>query len=578
MKIFVIVILILAGTTLMGFASLAWDWRNARDCAAGTTPGAFTFAYTALRPGSTPSCLSSRAYSGFDVEKLELPFTTTPAMLLYWNGVRDTSFEPFAGRRVLLGQSYPAGVYAFDFDTRRVLWRHDFYADAPGLHRYVPINSSAPVIDPARHRLYGTFIEEKHLGKKATDSRLTQHYYSIALDGTGYEEFTVDLSKYVLEKGTTATADDIAKYLRCRSALALATETKQPYVLSGCSIVRAFSFEGTQFEHHASSQTVKGIRGLLLTLPLDPDTGKFRPVAEARAFVPSKLGDDPGAGVDAGIWHSGGAPALLPNGRTLLATGNGIYRPDLGVYGCAILRVDLATLAVDDPDGSYFSVRGETTPAASRLCHEGNLDPSSSAPATIQVGERYFSTMGGKDGWIKSFDPLHLPGAQGGAGRELEIVQGFSFGQPVAFADRRFHVLSAIGGNGPDGVVWSGYGQDEHYEIRRLWTIHDSHPRAYNSSATGTYRVEGKQPLLLIPLASGTPEQGFPSALQAVDAENGRVLGETPFQGAVHFSMPTVVDDRVFVPTAEHGIYEMRARHGFKEYLRVRLPLLARFL
>lgn len=555
-----------------------YAWKGAVTCAAGTSPSSLTFSYTSLRPGSAPSCLSSATFTGLDdAEKLDLPFDPTPAMLLYWNGLRDTSFAPFTGKRVLLGQAYPAGVYAYDLDARRILWRHDFYEDRPGLRPFLPINSSDPVIDRARHRLYGTFIEERFKGKEPASSRLTQHYYSISLDGTGYEEMAVDFSRFLLEKGTVATPDEIRKYIRCRSALAFDEHAGAPRILSGCSIVRAFSFEGSQFIHQASFQSVKGIRGLLLALPLDPSTGRFRPLTEARAFIPSKLGSLPGEGIDAGIWHSGGAPGILPDGQILLATGNGVYHPEHGVYGCAIVRLRADGLTVAEPGGSYFSIRGQADAKASELCHEGNLDPSSSAPATLELGGRFYSAMGGKDGWIRSFDPYNLPGASAVKARESKVVDGNLFGQPVVFASNRFHMLAAIGGNDASGWSWEGYAIDADYNLRRLWTIHYPHPRSYNSSGTGTYREAGTSPLLFIPAVAGAPKEGFPSHLIAVDAETGRQLGAYPFHGSVHFSMPTVVDDLVIVPTAEHGIYVFRSRHAFHDYLALHAPYLARF-
>jgi hypothetical protein len=178
-------------------------------------------------------------------------------MLLYWNGLKDASFAPFAGKRVLLGQSYPAGVYAYDIDARKLLWRHDFYADRPGLHRSLPINSSAPVIDPESRRLYGTFIEEQFLKPhEPTSSRLTQHYYSIALDGTGYEEMSVDFSRFLLEKGTEATPDDVHKYIRCRAGLARAAHGPRRAVLYGGLIIAAGHFCMAASALAAASATV----------------------------------------------------------------------------------------------------------------------------------------------------------------------------------------------------------------------------------------------------------------------------------------------------------------------------------
>lgn len=539
-------------------------WKEFLACAPGTTPSVLTFGYTPLRPGSTRSCLSSAWYSGLADEKLEPGTDNTPAMLLYWNGLKERG--PYEGKRVLLGQGYPAAVYAFDLDEKKVLWRHEFFPAAKADRHTMPINSSAPVIDRRTHRIYGSFIEERYVGKKATDSRLTQHYFSIGLDGSGPEHRVVDLASILLEKGTSATPEQISKYIRCRTALGLNTEASPPYVYSGCSVARAFSYQGAQFVHQESKQDTKGIRGVLLALPLDPVSGRFK--GKERAFIPSKLGPEPEAGVDAGIWHSGGAPVVLPGNKLLLATGNGIFKPDDEVFGCAVLRLDGASLRPDGENPYYFSAKGEEPLKASRLCHAGNLDPSSSSPATLERDGKLYSVIGGKDGWLKAFDPLHLPGITADPASEARIVDGFLFGQPVAFPARRNAALVSIGGNGGDGLHWAGFKLNDRYELRKRWELTSPHPRAFNSSAAGTYNGEGESPLLLIPLIAGGPGRPLHSSLQLVDAENGSVLDEIYYEGNSHFSMPTVIDDRVYLATTENGIRVFTAHRTFRDFLR----------
>ena|GEM_PF-3700097 len=565
LKIFLLLVLPASIPAVDLFLALS-RWREFRACTAGTTPSALTFGYGELRPGSTQSCMSSGNYSGFTVEKVPLPFANTPAMLLYWNGLSDKS-GPFRGKRVLIGQSYPAAVYAYDIDTKKVLWSHAFFEQLPGKNS-MPINSSAPVVDRVRGRIYGTFIEEKFAGKKATDSRLTQHYYSIGIDGTGAEHQKVDLAKVLLSKDTTATPQEISKYIRCRTALGLNLEASPPYVYSGCSVARAFSFQGSAFVHQESYQNTKGIRGVLLALPLDPVNGHFDLRKEIGSFIPSKVGPAPEMGVDAGIWHSGGAPTLLPGNHLLFATGNGIFRPDLEVYGCAVLRLNGSTLKLDGNDAYYFSSKGEDVAKAGQLCSISNLDPSSSSLATIERDGRYFSVIGGKDGWLKAFDPLHLPGSSASPSSEAKIVDGHLFGQPVIFPTKRNVGLVSIGGNGGNGLSWAGYKLTESYELRKRWELNSPHPRAFNSSAAGTYTDRGYSPILLIPLISGGPERPFHSSLQVVDAENGNVLDELYYEGNSHFSMPTVVDNEVYLPTTEHGVQVFRANSTFRDFLR----------
>lgn len=559
---------------------LAWHyakWRSSLRCEAGVTPSYFTFGYSHLRAGSTPSCLSSTSFAGIDAKKVELPFAPTPAMPLYWNGLRDTSFPPFAGRRVLVGLSYPAGIYAYDFDAEKVLWHHDFFGGKMVGH-LMPINSPSAAIDPRRRRAYGTFLEERFVGKLPTDSRLYQHFFSIALDGSDYEERVVDFAPFLLEKGTVATPEEIRKYIRCRTALDLNDVANPPYLFFGCSIVRAFSVQGARFIHEASSQTTKGIRGMLLTLPIDPANGHIGSPKGARAFLPSKMGPQPNSGVDAGIWHCGGAPALLPDQKILLATGNGVYDPEAGNFGCSVMRIDGTSLLPDGAASSYFSAKGQAVAKAGALCHGSNLDPSASSPATLEIDGRLYSAIGGKDGWIKAFDPYQLPGASASPAREAKVVDGFIFGQPVAFRSRSHHMIISVGGEDAKGTSWAGYFVDKNFSLIREWTIRSPAPRAFHSSAAGTYRQDGLDPLLFVPLASGPPETDFLADLQAIDAESGEILGEFPFRGSVHFSMPAIIDDRVFLPTAEHGLYMFLARKRFRDYLEIQLPSLARFL
>lgn len=546
---------------------LAWTrWQELLACPAGTTPSALTFGYTELRPGSAPSCLSSGSYPGLDSARLEPDLGNTPAMLLYWNGLKEES-GPFPGKRVLVGQAYPAAVYAFDLDAGKVLWRHDFFPAEKANRSTMPINSSAPVIDRRTRRVYGSFIEERYVGRKATDSRLTQHYFSVGLDGSSPEHRVVDLAKILLEKGTSATPEQISKYIRCRTALGVNFLATPPYLYSGCSVARAFSYQGSQFVHQESKQETKGIRGVLVALPLDPATGRFAD-APVSHFTPSKLGPEPEAGVDAGIWHSGGAPTVLPGNKLLLATGNGIFLPESGVYGCSVLRLDGNTLQPDGDAAYYFSAKGEEPLKASRLCHAGNLDPSSSSPATLEHAGRLYSVIGGKDGWLKAFDPLRMPGTDAPKYTEAKVVDGYLFGQPVVFPARRNAALVSIGGNAGDGLHWAGFKLTEGYELRRRWENTSPFPRAFNTSAAGTYTGDGDEPLLLIPLISGGPERPLLSSLQLVDAENGNVMDEIAFEGNSHFSMPTVVDDRIYLATAESGIRVFTARKKFRDFLR----------
>lgn len=544
---------------------LAWSrWRELVACPAGTTPSALTFGYSELRPGSAPSCLSSGSYPGMHSARIEPDLGNTPAMLLYWNGLKEKT-GPFLGKRVLVGQAYPAAIYAYDLDANATLWRHDFFPAEKANRSTMPINSSAPVIDRRTLRIYGSFIGERYVGRKATDSRLTQHYYSIGLDGSDPEHRVVDLAKILLEKGTQATPGQISKYIRCRTALGVNSEATPPYLYSGCSVARAFSYQGSQFVHQESKQEIKGIRGVLVALPLDA-AGKFS--GKERAFIPSKLGPEPEAGVDAGIWHSGGAPVVLPGNKLLLATGNGIFLPESGVFGCSVLRLDGNSLEPDGANAFYFSAKGEEPLRASRLCHAGNLDPSSSSPASLERGGKIFTVIGGKDGWLKAFDPLHLPGTQAPKRSEAKVVDGFLFGQPVIFPGKRNAAIVSIGGNGTGGLHWMGFKLTDDYELRWRWEITSPFPRAFNTSAAGTYTGEGNEPLLLIPLISGGPERPLLSSLQFVDAENGNLMEEIPFQGNSHFSMPTVIDDRVYVATAESGIRLFTAKKRFRDFLR----------
>ncbi len=117
-------------------------------------------------------------------------------------------------------------------------------------------------------------------------------------------------------------------------------------------------------------------------------------------------------------------------------------------------------------------------------------------------------------------------------------------------------------------MSWTGFKVTEGYELRKRWEIKSEHPRAFNSSAAGTYTGNAYSPLLLIPLIAGGPDKPFHSSLQIVDAENGNVLDEVYYEGNSHFSMPTVVDGQIFLPTAEHGVLAYTANRSFRDFLR----------
>ena len=66
--------------------------------------------------------------------------------------------------------------------------------------------------------------------------------------------------------------------------------------------------------------------------------------------------------------------------------------------------------------------------------------------------------------------------------------------------------------------------------------------------------IHKKNPILVVTATDKNLEQNKKTYLLLLNGKTGQLIDKILFFGEVHFSMPLIVDNLIFVPTRNHGI------------------------
>lgn len=121
----------------------------------------------------------------------------------------------------------------------------------------------------------------------------------------------------------------------------------------------------------------RGITGLLVQVQRSRDRCPL--ASEVKKWSPARISASEKSGFDTGIWMSGAAPLTPGDGTVWLTTGNGLYAPEQGNYGCSLLRLNLRAENLE-PRVVWAHDRGENG-IRTHECSMMNIDPSSSGVA-----------------------------------------------------------------------------------------------------------------------------------------------------------------------------------------------------
>ena len=240
-----------------------------------------------------------------------------------------------AGRRILIVTT-SKGLEAIDVDAAerlwevRTLWGHGIAA--------------TPVIDQKAGKIY---FYSRRYGRRAG---FEHQIYQVNIDGDGLRSVSLDINGIFETRYPNLSGISWQSRVHCKTAMGLNRTVTPSYVFFGCSL-------HTGQDAASRYGVMRSLSGLVVSVPLDPD-GNLEGSPGHRAFFTSEMRKEDATGFDSGIYNSGAGPALLPDGSILVATGNGPVFPELGNFGCSMIRLDGISLRpVPHADGmpSSFS-------------------------------------------------------------------------------------------------------------------------------------------------------------------------------------------------------------------------------
>lgn len=332
-------------------------------------------------------------------------------MPLYWKFSEKSKFSALRGRELLFFTAKIATTInnqdiekyefqAVDIAADKVVWRMPVDFSKPNYRNDLFVS---PVIDKDLKRIYFRDLGSIH---------------SVKLDGSDHHKIDFD-PRAEHNANKKIKKEHLLGIHACNTALAIVKTKRGKELIFGCSTPSIYG--------HSSYGEYRGLRGVMYHFELGID-GKLKNKAP-QTFFPSKITKNNRSGYNTGIWNIGIAPTILDDGSYLFATGNGPMIPNEGNFGCSVLRVDANTKKLAKSRNGYFSFF-TAEPAPDQACFTMNMDLSSSAPATIKIKEGYLSAITGKDGYLRVFDPMAMPG-RGRRGRNEYFIGGLNYGQPL---------------------------------------------------------------------------------------------------------------------------------------------------
>jgi hypothetical protein len=239
-----------------------------------------------------------------------------------------------ARRNILFVATEHDSVYAFDADTGAKIWRRILVKSQPfpgnsDLQPEIGITGT-PVIDPTTGTLYFVALTMDNDGSSPSDF----HQRLYALDcATGADKFAPGFPVEVTASAIGTEGRPDAGPITFRADL---QNQRCGLTLNAGNVYIAWASFRDQGPYH----------GWLISY--DAHTGANK----------ATLNIAPDASRDgAGIWQSGGAPAIDAAGNVYVTTGNGLFDSPTGNWGESFLRLDGSTLEVKDFFTPYNHVR-----------------------------------------------------------------------------------------------------------------------------------------------------------------------------------------------------------------------------
>lgn len=98
----------------------------------------------------------------------------------------------------------------------------------------------------------------------------------------------------------------------------------------------------------------------------------------------------------------------------------------------------------------------------------------------------------------------------------------------------------------------------DNYRLKKMWSFHDESLKPSRTNPVLSVNIKNKHTVLVFPAEDKDQtednEKKYKSFLILLNGKTGYLIGKVPFPGKVHFSMPLIVDNFIFIPTELHGI------------------------
>lgn len=415
----------------------------------------------------------------------------------------------------------------------------EFYDEATGTHLEtvklsIPpngINRSTPVLVERFGKIFGVAFYWRE------DGAIVQKLYQYDLASKQLKEFDIEIEK--VAGGTKK----LSKFLFCKTAVAYVEKTNK--LVFGCSLVR-----------HGSSWYAdeQGIRGALLSVQLTEAGDLPSSTDQVSAFFPSRMSKDPKSGRDSSIWMNGGAPAVLNDGLVAFTTGNGRVDASKNEYGCSALFLDTSDL----------SVKGYVSPSTlmgsgPRHCEVEDQDLTASGIISLtDRNQNEWFAINGKDGVFRIFDRKQTQSSNLTSYQEIKMTDriGMTFGQPVGWKDASgtLNWVSLANIHMTSKLLRTALKDDRTLEVRYEATL--PYVMARVSPSVGF--LNDSTPVLVAVGVSVGPPAG--PRILLIDLNSGDLLKEIPFRAVVHFTMPTIFRDRIYLGTVDQGLFVFKTK------------------
>jgi len=382
--------------------------------------------------------------------------------------------------------------------------------------------------------VYGIFYENKNDSREHT-------LFAYSLPTKKIQTVRVPLEN-IYSYSKQEQKREILRTINCRTSLEIISIRSEKYLSFGCS------FSRRRIAFHRNDQ---GFRGVYLQFPLKK-TGEISE-RKYRVFFPSKIiKGDLRTGIDTSLWNSGAGP-ILTKERLILATGNGPVIPEHENYGCSVLALNPFTLK---------PINGQYIVAPQKECHKSDLDLASSSIAATYLdeeGKELWGAVTGKDGILKVFDINDFS-------KQFRIKPVdasdiyWTSGQPAIFSfeNKAYVFFSIATGSSVHALLIrfdsSGKWETVWKKIIKGVSHGGMNPlivRKNNSQIDGAVVIAFRSTETI----AGSSDQGTGSVIHVFDLKTGKILfAQAVPESAGYFSVPLLVDDKIYFSTREHLI------------------------